>query len=63
MMMNSRPMTPWVEGEQFCDEAANETKADSSRGDDLDADDAMGSSQDKHCPFPTCGHTGEYRRF
>lgn len=42
MMMNSRPMTPWVEGEQFCDEAANETKADSSRGDDLDADDAMG---------------------
>ncbi|CAA2997337.1 Hypothetical predicted protein [Olea europaea subsp. europaea] len=41
MMMNSRPMTPWVEGEQFCDEAANETKADSSRGDDLDADDAM----------------------
>ncbi|CAA2997336.1 Hypothetical predicted protein [Olea europaea subsp. europaea] len=45
MMMNSRPMTPWVEGEQFCDEAANETKADSSRGDDLDADDAMGDTK------------------
>ncbi|CAA3026589.1 acyl- thioesterase 2-like [Olea europaea subsp. europaea] len=41
-MMNPRPMRPWVEGEQFCDEAANETEANSSRGDDLDADDTMG---------------------
>ncbi|CAA3004123.1 Hypothetical predicted protein [Olea europaea subsp. europaea] len=57
MMKNPRPMMPWVEGEQFCDEA------DSSRGDDLDVNDTMGSSHDKHCPFPTCGHTGEYRRF
>ncbi|CAA3004122.1 Hypothetical predicted protein [Olea europaea subsp. europaea] len=35
MMKNPRPMMPWVEGEQFCDEA------DSSRGDDLDVNDTM----------------------
>ncbi|CAA3029412.1 Hypothetical predicted protein [Olea europaea subsp. europaea] len=61
-MMNPMILSPssTVEGEQFCDEATDETEANNSQASTLDVDDSMGLLHSPLLPFKRLQHTFNY---